>query len=115
MLTTTSTIFLWLFVMNLGIAFGAGLYEHRVVVSQWVTSRRFVHSSRRSGVHLLLFHSRDGEPDGKAGFGSVGRSGYALVESELRASRDSAHGVDRGAEGVLDSLPAARIGVTASA
>ncbi len=28
---------LWLFVINLGIAFGAGLYEHRIVVSQWVT------------------------------------------------------------------------------
>ena len=38
MSTTTSTIFMWLFVINLGIAFGAGVYEHRVVVSQWVTS-----------------------------------------------------------------------------
>lgn len=26
---------LWLFVVNLGIALGAGLYEHRVVISQW--------------------------------------------------------------------------------
>jgi hypothetical protein len=31
-----STIVLWLFVLNLGIAFGAGLYEHRIVVSRWV-------------------------------------------------------------------------------
>jgi hypothetical protein len=38
MFTTTSTILIWLFVINLGIAFGAGLYEHRVVVSHWVTS-----------------------------------------------------------------------------
>lgn len=28
-------IVLWLFVINLGIAFGAGLYEARVVMSQW--------------------------------------------------------------------------------
>jgi hypothetical protein len=27
---------LWLFVINLGIAFGAGLYEHRIVVSKWI-------------------------------------------------------------------------------
>jgi len=31
-----STILLWLFVINLGIAFGAGLYEHRIVVSRWI-------------------------------------------------------------------------------
>jgi hypothetical protein len=42
---TTSTIVLWLFVMNLGIAFGAGLYEHRIVVSRWISS------SGESGVH----------------------------------------------------------------
>jgi hypothetical protein len=35
---------LWLFVINLGIAFGAGLYEHRIVVSRWV-------SSGESGAH----------------------------------------------------------------
>ena len=28
-------VLLWLFVINLGIAFGAGLYESRVVVPQW--------------------------------------------------------------------------------
>ena len=33
-----STTVLWLFIINLGIAFGAGLYEHRIVVSRWVTS-----------------------------------------------------------------------------
>ena len=31
------TVLLWLFVINLGVAFGAGLYEHRIVVSRWVT------------------------------------------------------------------------------
>src|SRR6266699_5727279 len=34
----TSTILLWLFVINLGVAFGAGLYEHRIVVSRWMSS-----------------------------------------------------------------------------
>ena len=34
---TTSTILLWLFVINLGIAFGAGLYEHRIVVARWIS------------------------------------------------------------------------------
>jgi len=36
---------LWLFVINLGMAFGAGLYEHRVVLGRWLTS------SRESGAH----------------------------------------------------------------
>src|SRR2546422_113161 len=36
---------LWLFVINLGIAFGAGLYEHRIVVGSWLTS------SGESGAH----------------------------------------------------------------
>ena len=30
-------IVLWLFVINLGIAFGAGLYEVRIVVPQWLS------------------------------------------------------------------------------
>jgi hypothetical protein len=30
-------IVLWLFVINLGVAFGAGLYEARVVIPQWGT------------------------------------------------------------------------------
>jgi hypothetical protein len=42
---TSSTIVLWLFVMNLGIAFGAGLYEHRIVVPRWISS------SQESGAH----------------------------------------------------------------
>lgn len=29
-------VVLWLFVINLGIAFGAGLYEHRIVVPTWI-------------------------------------------------------------------------------
>jgi hypothetical protein len=31
-----SKILLWLFVINLGIALGAGLYEHRIVVPRWI-------------------------------------------------------------------------------
>src|SRR5437667_3292402 len=33
-----SAILLWLFVIHLGVAFGAGLYEHRIVVSRWISS-----------------------------------------------------------------------------
>jgi hypothetical protein len=31
-------ILLWLFVINLGISLGAGLYEHRIVVPRWIES-----------------------------------------------------------------------------
>jgi hypothetical protein len=31
-------ILLWLFVINLGVAFGAGLYEHRIVFPHWITA-----------------------------------------------------------------------------
>jgi hypothetical protein len=34
---TVSKVLLWLFVINLGIAFGAGLYESRIVVPQWIS------------------------------------------------------------------------------
>src|SRR5262245_18693855 len=34
----TATILLWLFVINLGIAVGAGFYEHRIVVPHWLTT-----------------------------------------------------------------------------
>jgi hypothetical protein len=29
---------LWLFVVNLGIAFGAGIYEHRITAPNWIAS-----------------------------------------------------------------------------
>jgi hypothetical protein len=29
---------LWLFVINLGIAFGAGIYEHRIVTPDWISA-----------------------------------------------------------------------------
>jgi hypothetical protein len=37
MLETFSLIVLWLFVINLGIVFGAGVYESRIMVPQWVS------------------------------------------------------------------------------
>jgi hypothetical protein len=40
-----SRTWLWLFVINLGVAFGAGLYEGRIVVSQWLIS------SPETGLH----------------------------------------------------------------
>lgn len=33
-----SVVLLWLFVINLGIAFGAGLYESRIVLPDWLSS-----------------------------------------------------------------------------
>lgn len=35
MSSTISKILLWLFVLNLGIAFGAGLYESRIEFPRW--------------------------------------------------------------------------------
>ena len=34
---TGAKVLLWLFVLNLGIVFGAGLYESRIVVPRWLT------------------------------------------------------------------------------
>jgi len=31
-------ILLWLFVMNISITFGAGIYEARIIVSEWANS-----------------------------------------------------------------------------
>ena len=38
MIELIPTTVLWLFVINLGIAFGAGLYEARIVVPQWLSA-----------------------------------------------------------------------------
>lgn len=32
------TTLLWLFVINLGVAFGAGVYEHRIVMPRWLSA-----------------------------------------------------------------------------
>jgi len=49
----TSKIVLWLFVINLGIAFGAGLYEHTIVVSRWIST------SPEYGTHWNAAAARD--------------------------------------------------------
>ncbi|MBZ4407134.1 DUF1772 domain-containing protein [Myxococcus sp. XM-1-1-1] len=33
---SAAELFLWLFVINLGVSFGAGLYEHRIVLPRWL-------------------------------------------------------------------------------
>jgi hypothetical protein len=35
---TTAAVLLWLFIIFLGIACGAGLYEHRIVLPQWIST-----------------------------------------------------------------------------
>jgi hypothetical protein len=42
MIGTGSRIMLWLFVINLGIALGAGLYESRIVTPEWLSSSESV-------------------------------------------------------------------------
>jgi hypothetical protein len=37
MIGSIAAIILWLFIINLGIAFGAGLYESRLMVPQWIS------------------------------------------------------------------------------
>ena len=34
-MATIAEIILWVFVINLGVAFGAGVYEHQIIVPQW--------------------------------------------------------------------------------
>ena len=38
MSSSTAAVVLWLFVIFLGIAFGAGVYEHRIVVPRWISA-----------------------------------------------------------------------------
>src|SRR5262245_25981282 len=35
-----TAIALWLFVLNLGVAFGAGIYEHRIVLPRWLVDSK---------------------------------------------------------------------------
>src|SRR5262245_24617943 len=46
---------LWLFTLNLGVAFGAGVYEHRIVVPTWIRS------SRETGSHWDPVTARRGD------------------------------------------------------
>ena len=38
-MTTDVPLVLWLFVVNLGLVFGAGVYEHRIVAPRWLERR----------------------------------------------------------------------------
>ena len=58
---------LWLFVMNLGTVFGAGVYEHRIVVSRWTSD-----SSASGGRH---WHGETARQD------DVGRRFWAFVST----------------------------------
>jgi len=53
MSASIATVALWLFVINLGVAFGAGLYEHAIVVSRWIRS------SPDGGLHWRADAARD--------------------------------------------------------
>ena len=35
-MSNVASVVLWLFVMNLGLVFGAGLYEHRIGIPRWL-------------------------------------------------------------------------------
>ena len=54
-------LLLWLYILNLGIAFGAGLYEHRIVVARWLfanadgTRHWDGHAARRDNTGLRFW------------------------------------------------------------
>ncbi len=54
-MSTASVVLLWLFVITLGTAFGAGVYEHRMVVPTWLTS------APGSGLHWNADAARRGD------------------------------------------------------
>ena len=51
----TSTLLLWLYVINLGIAFGAGLYEHRIVTPRWIGQRWNAAAARQDNTGLRFW------------------------------------------------------------
>lgn len=52
---TISDVVLWLFIINLGTAFGAGLYEARIVVPLWASSPPDTLKSPDSGRRFWAF------------------------------------------------------------
>ncbi len=55
---SVAAIVLWLFVINLGIALGAGLYEHRIALPRWldpVGGHWFADAARRDDVGLRFW------------------------------------------------------------
>jgi hypothetical protein len=53
-----SEIVLWLFIINVGTAFGAGLYEARIVIPQWT-------AAAGDGFHWNADAARSTDPGGK--------------------------------------------------
>lgn len=49
-----SEILLWLFIINIGTAFGAGIYEARIVVPEWVRSP-LTYQWPNTGLHFWAF------------------------------------------------------------
>lgn len=49
----TEELFLLLFSLNLGIAFGAGIYEARIIIPRWFSKVKAVYSVNRSEMQLL--------------------------------------------------------------
>jgi hypothetical protein len=54
---SVQSVLLWLFVINLGIVFGAGLYESRIVVPLWTSSPPESLRSPESGRRFWAFTS----------------------------------------------------------
>ena len=55
---SAAEIILWLLVLNLGISFGAGLYEHRIVLPRWLDAEGmhwFAEEARRDNVGLRFW------------------------------------------------------------
>lgn len=86
---TTSTILLWLFVINLGIAFGAGVYEHRIVVSRWISS------SGEAGAHWNAAAARQ-DDTGRRFWAFVSTMGLTLLTLANLFAASRAAGTIRG-------------------
>ncbi|MFY2562953.1 DUF1772 domain-containing protein [Corallococcus terminator] len=55
---SAAEIFLWLFVLNLGVSFGAGLYEHRILLPRWLDATDahwFAEAARQDNVGLRFW------------------------------------------------------------
>ncbi|NTX17057.1 DUF1772 domain-containing protein [Myxococcus sp. CA056] len=55
---SAAEIFLWLFVLNLGVSLGAGLYEHRIVLPRWLDATGahwFAEAARQDNVGLRFW------------------------------------------------------------
>ncbi|WP_342375198.1 DUF1772 domain-containing protein [Myxococcus stipitatus] len=55
---SAAEIILWLLVLNLGLSFGAGLYEHRIVLPRWLDAQGmhwFSEEARRDNVGLRFW------------------------------------------------------------